>query len=382
VQGFYSPPRDEIVVISEDGERTVDNATLIHELTHALQDQYHNLSRPKYAGQTQDGDLAATGIVEGIASYVETRYAQKCAGEWDCVTPAADGGGGGDLPNYGLYLVVFQPYSDGPAFVDALHGGGDWGAVNQSMQHPPNSTEQIIHVTNETPVSVTLNNTATAGWQPFPDQGVDGADTLGEASIYAMFWYQTRNYDAGIVSLRDFATADGPFDRYDYDATPSAGWAGDRVVPYRQSVGPNETRYGYVWATEWDTRADARQFAEAYRTMLRAHGANQLGPETYRIPDGSYADAFHVSRNGTRVTIVNGPQVDDLSEIRPGIEVKETTTRETTAATTERGVPNATTAETDTTTSDGISGFGIAVALVAILALAALAAIRRRSGGD
>jgi len=59
VSGFYSPSEDRIVLVVAEGEEPqVDPSTLAHELVHGMQDQYHDLTRPRYAGATQDGDLA------------------------------------------------------------------------------------------------------------------------------------------------------------------------------------------------------------------------------------------------------------------------------------------------------------------------------------
>ncbi|MFB6198972.1 MAG: hypothetical protein ABEI52_12015, partial [Halobacteriaceae archaeon] len=100
---------------------TISNGTLIHELTHALQDQYIDLTRRKFhqgVDGTQDSSLAADGLIEGEANYVQKVYSRHCGGMWSCVAPPdRGGGGGGQPPNWGIYLVLFQPYSDGPVYV-------------------------------------------------------------------------------------------------------------------------------------------------------------------------------------------------------------------------------------------------------------------------
>ena len=81
----------------------------------------------------------------------------------------------------------------------------------------------------------------------------------------------------------------------------------------------NET--GYVWQIEWDTEGDAAEFADAYRDLLEHHDAEAVSdrPNTYRIDDGAdYGDAYYVVQQGTTVTIVNAPTVDDLSGVRSG----------------------------------------------------------------
>ena len=321
VAGFYSPRDDEIKVITDTPESpTINNATLVHELVHALQDQQYDLSKPKYGGDTQDEQLAADGLVEGDANYVERRYAQQCGAAWNCVaTPeSAGGGGGGDGggPNLGILLTIFQPYSDGPVYISDLVDRGGWATVDEEFEDPPESTEQVIHRTDDDPVPIEYRDRAENGWETFPEQGVEGSDTVGEASMYVMFWYQARTAGADTVDPRSISDTEGPDDTYNYDAKPSAGWGNDRLYPYQQGSGSN-AEYGYVWVTEWDTEEDAREFRRAYRAILDAQDAEQRAENTYVIPDGEFADAFRVTRSGTRVTIVNGPTTDDLGDIRP-----------------------------------------------------------------
>ena len=321
VAGFYSPRDDEIKVITDTPESpTVDNATLVHELVHGLQDQHYDLTDPKYGGDTQDEQLAVDGLVEGDANYVERRYARQCGAAWDCVaTPESSGGGGGGGnggSNLGILLTIFQPYSDGPVYIGDLVDTGGWATVDEDFENPPVSTEQVIHRTDEEPVPIDYRDRARNGWETFPDQGEGGSDTVGEASMYVMFWYQARTAGADTVEVASIGDTEGPYDTYNYDAEPSAGWGNDRLYPYQKGSG-STAEYGYVWVTEWDSEADAREFRRAYRAILDAQGAERRAENTYVIPDGGFEDAFRVTRSGTRVTIVNGPAVEDLDDIRP-----------------------------------------------------------------
>ena len=320
VAGFYSPSDDEIKIITGTPESpTINNVTLVHELVHALQDQKYDLTKAKYGGETQDEQLAADGLVEGDAKYVERRYVQRCGESWECVgTPSSggSGGGGGGTPNLGIFLTIFQPYSDGPVYVHDLIEREGWAAIDDSFETPPTSTEQIIHRTDEAPVPVDYRDRARNGWETFPEQGVDGSDTVGEASMYVMFWYQARSTGADTIDPRTIGDVESPYDTYNYDAEPSAGWGNDRLFPYKKAT-DSGTEYGYVWTTEWDSEQDAREFQRAYRAILDAHDAEERATSTYVVPDGAFADAFRVTRSGTRVTIVNGPAVEDLDDIRP-----------------------------------------------------------------
>ncbi len=350
VAGFYAPGPNEIRIVTPTPDSpTIDNATLVHELTHALQDQQGRLTGVQPESATQDESLAVDGLVEGEANYVERRYNARCGAEWACAAPPSDGGGGGD-PNLGILLTVLQPYSDGPVYVDGIRKKSGWDGVSAAFDSPPVSTEQTIHRTDEQPVPIEYDDRATDGWRPYPNQGERGSDTVGEASIYVMFWYQARESGADTVDPAALRDTDSRLDTFDYDAEPSAGWGNDRVFPYRH---PDREEGGYVWVTEWDTPEDAREFRQAHEAILRANDAERENG-TWVIPAGQYADAFRVAHNGTRVVVVNGPDPEAVRAIRPGLD----------AAGGDGSVGRA-------------PGFGVVSALVAAL-LAAFAAARVR----
>jgi hypothetical protein len=294
VTGFYSPGEDRIVIVADSETPLIDRRTLSHELVHALQDQHLSLGP---GAKTQDAQLASDGLVEGDANLVEQLYEDRCAGDWQClpIPPRASDGGGGEF-NQGVFQAVFTPYAEGPHFVADIRQRGGWEAVNGAYEEFPESTEQVIHPAtypDEDPVEVTVPNRARGGWERFD---VDPeADTVGEASIYAMVWAN------GLT---------GEHDRYNYSYPISDGWAGDSLVPYH-----NGDETGYVWKIQWDTEDDAREFLAAYRDLLAQHNATRDG-NVYVVPEGDpYADAFRVFRNGKTVTIVNGPDPAALDEI-------------------------------------------------------------------
>jgi len=295
VLGYYSPSSEEIVVVSDSETPRLRRSTLVHELVHALQDQQFGLNS---SANTQDRQLARNSVVEGEAVHVTDLYAQRCGGEWDCVNTGGGGGGAG-VPDPGLFLVIVPPYTSGPNFVETIKSRGGWEAVSALHRNLPPSTEQIIHperYPDERPENVTVPDRAGGGWERFDHDPV--ADTVGEASIFVTFAHN----DVGAESLS----------RFSYVHPASAGWAGDSLVPYR-----NDGEYGYVWETAWDSPGDAEEFHEAYLDLLDSKGAVDRGDGVYVIPEGTFADAFRVTREGDRVRIVNGPDIAALDEIHP-----------------------------------------------------------------
>ncbi|OTF10305.1 Hvo_1808 family surface protein, partial [Halorubrum sp. SD612] len=333
VSGFYSPSEDRIVIVVPDGESPdIDPSTLAHELLHAMQDQYHDLTDPRYVGATQDGDLAVDGIIEGEAVHVEERYAARCADNWTCAeAPESDGGGGGGAEfNFGILQTVLQPYGDGALYVRELRDEGGWAAVNETMNDPPESTAEVVHRNPEYEEgNVTFEDAATEGWETYPDQGVEGAETAGEASMFVMFWYQSLEYDHRVlepdatvrqnVQIHLDAEAELETRRtYNYAHPVTEGWAGDELYPYR-----NGDRDGYVWATEWQTEADAAAFRDAYVRMLTAHGEGEYADGTvYEIGEESdFPGAYGVERDGTSVTVTHAPSPEGVLELRPDADL-------------------------------------------------------------
>ncbi len=295
VQGYYSPARDEIVVVSDAETPRISRGTLVHELVHALQDQQFGLNESM---ATQDRQLAHSGVVEGEANLLTARYQGQCEDEWACVTvPGGGGGGGGTLSNPGAFVVLYHPYASGPGFVAAIEQRGGWDAVDGLHEAYPASTEQVIHperYPDDDPVNVTVPDRSSAAWDRFDHDPV--ADTVGEASVYAM-----------LVANN---VGETPSSQYSYSHPAADGWAGDALVPYRSTEG-----YGYVWETAWESPGEAREFHEAYRALLEKRGAVARGDGVWVVEDGSFADAFRVTRDGNRVRVVNAPTVEALDGV-------------------------------------------------------------------
>ena len=303
VVGFYSDGR--IVVVSDSETPTLDTRTLAHELLHALQDQHLGFG-PR--APTFDETRAHEGLVEGDANYVEALYEERCGSGWTCLAEPERPESPGSL-NRAIYLAIIQPYVDGPTLVETLHDRGGWAAVNDAYERFPTSTEQTIHperYPDESAAEVSVEDRSAGAWTRLDrDQPTD---RLGEVGVYAMF--QTNGLFDG-------------HDRYNYSHPVSTGWAGDRLVPYRNA----ETgERAYVWRLTWDTERDAREFADAYRDLLASKNATVDGRDdrkpsaprvgdAYVIPSGPYADAFRVTRDGTTVTVVNAPTRADLDAV-------------------------------------------------------------------
>ncbi|QCJ45685.1 Hvo_1808 family surface protein [Haloprofundus sp. MHR1] len=328
VGGYYSPAEKRIVIVSENTTSPkLNEVTLSQELFHALQDQQFDLTR--YNQSTQERHNAVDGLVEGDGNYVDWLYEQRCDGEWDCLEDSARGGGGDGLANYGPYLIQYQPYSDGPAFVRQLRERGGWEAVNAAYENPPASTEQVIHpdrYPNDTPVDPIVTDRTSGTWQQLEPEGRPNYGELGEAGVNAMLvypLYETKGQTQIIPAQQWYNLNESgeveEFAPFNYDHPYTDGFRGDRFVAYQNDAG--ET--GYVWKLVWDNSSQAGEFLDGYERLLQFRSAREVrdasGPGTvYRIAEGDngFADAFRVVHDGDTVYIVNAPTVDQLSNVR------------------------------------------------------------------
>jgi hypothetical protein len=394
VGGFYSPSQERIVVVSENATSPkMNEVTLSQELFHALQDQVFNLSSLDYS--TRDRHNANDGIVEGDGNYVDRLYEQRCEAEWECFEDSANSSGGGELANIGVYFIKFQPYSDGPNFVQEIHREQGWEAVNDLYRNPPASSEQVISPDKygeDEPTNVTVQDATSGDWQRVRPPGRVNYAEVGQPGIASMLVYPLYHSsgETQIVNPRTWLnyTASGEIsssDPLNYGFDAAAGWDGDRMHIYRNA--DNDT--AYVWRIVWDSPAEAKEFRGAYEQVLSYWGAESVGPNTYEIADGGFADAIHVIVDGETVTIVNAPTVEELSTVYSRISVQEDSGQTETATATETNgdrtaSPTATPGDemdtaqiTETETETTAPGFGAVALLAGLLAAAVVLLVRR-----
>jgi hypothetical protein len=330
VLGYYSPTEDRIAIVSENTESPqMNEITLSQELFHALQEHRFEVSEMNQS--TRELHNARDGIIEGDGNYVDHLYQQRCESEWDCLQPQSQGGAGGGDRHIGIALTRLQPYSDGPVFVEQLREEGGWDAVNAAYDDPPASTEQTIHPEKygeDEPTDVTVRDTSSDAWTT-PDMGNGSVDyaAFGEAGLYTMLWYpsyaetQRTGAPASVVIPvnHPLAPTQNPetLDLYNYSYRYTAGWDGDKLVPYATNTSSEDGQTAYVWKSAWDSPDDAAEFAEGYRQLLEHHDARAVEEGVWRIPEGAngFSDSFRVTVEGDRVTIVNAPTVDALDDV-------------------------------------------------------------------
>lgn len=328
VAGTYNFLTEEIVIVTNDATNlTINEGVLAHEIGHAIQDQHFDLIQ--YDRGTVDRDKAILGLIEGDVSYIQRQYREACStGGWEqgCLSfggEDADSGGDGsdgssapDVANWGLFFQTAQPYNDGPAFVEYVYETGDgWSSVNDIYDDPPTTVMEVVRPGSYPEFETRSFNVSDRSTGPWERYETTDYDQIGVAGISSMFIAPTLESN-GLFNIytRAEILAGGESRTYQYFQEETAGWRGDRLYVY-QGAG-NET--GAVWAIEWESAEAREPFVRSYRDLIEYRDGERVAENTYRFdPETGYDMALAIRTNGTRVTIVTAPTVEQLDEVHP-----------------------------------------------------------------
>ncbi len=261
VAGFYRPKSKELF-LADWNEISLQKPIMVHELTHALQDQHFNLRRfenwPRGDG---DREAAIHALIEGDATGIMYNYELKPMGSditrLQAITNLSDMSlTQAEKENQQVFLsapsvvrrsLIF-PYIYGATFVQEMVRQRGWEGVSRAFTELPQSTEQIIHfekyVAREEPVKVQLTNIASllgADWKRID------ADVNGEYGYLLIL--------SEFIGKRDAQKA-------------AAGWGGDQSTLY-ENVAKGQLLLAHL--SVWDTTLDSDEFFKAYaaRTLKR-----------------------------------------------------------------------------------------------------------------
>ncbi len=219
---------------------------LVHELTHALDDQHFGLDRPALTRTGGDPAFAFQALVEGSALRIEQKwYESRSQQERDAIDSVDNTGaaGRGDpaKPDVFTRLMAF-PYAVGLPFATAIVAAGGQARLDDTFRHPPVTTEQVLHpdqfLTGEGHRKVPL---------PAADGRVVDQGSLGELGLLLV---------TGTTSSRSDSLQ------------ASQGWAGDSYRAWRQ-----DNRTCIRWNIEMDSDTDTGELV----TALQAWAAGQPG---------------------------------------------------------------------------------------------------------
>jgi len=194
----YYDPRAKVMVVGDWLPTEAQQASLLHELVHALQDHETSLEafltpRPGQGDQL----LARQALVEGEAVGLMLDLLLQAQGssltglpDLSQVRASVAAGTTGPVisaaPKFLRDLLVF-PYLDGLEFVYQFRKANPWSSMTALYQDPPRSTSQIMHPAKrlgprEDPVAVSLPDLGALG----PGIAVVSEDELGEFGLGAV----------------------------------------------------------------------------------------------------------------------------------------------------------------------------------------------------
>lgn len=291
VAGYYDPKAKRFFVIDGlSGE--AQRPTILHELIHALEDQYIDLeSRQRAFEKDPDGGFALKVVIEGSAEHARLLYQRanpeiaklamkEQASSKDMTelrttlakTPAS------------LVVPTLLHYQVGPAFVGRAVGKGDYRAVMERLYaDAPTTQEQSLHpgkflsgardLPRSMPWPKGLAEAAGPGWKGLESSPVGELD-------FALWMDRWLGATDGHVDMNVLGA--GRF--YVKDAQKAAeGWDGMWLEVFDH----DGKATGVVMASAWDTPADAMEAANAIRKALGVqHKARYEGGEWKTGADG------------------------------------------------------------------------------------------------
>lgn len=150
VVGFYDDTNKQLYVRGRD-ITPYARLVLVHEFTHAWQDQRFDLAKLDATVDTADEDLALSSLVEGDAVRTEEAWRRNQPKDVrDAIDAVENGGGDGENDDLSKAEEVLArlssfPYDAGVDFVNALARKGGNQEVDKAFADPPRSSAQILH---------------------------------------------------------------------------------------------------------------------------------------------------------------------------------------------------------------------------------------------
>jgi hypothetical protein len=246
--GYYDPKSKVLYVVNGAPEEYV-GITIMHELVHALQDQYMNLDSLEHITGDDDRAAAVQAVIEGQATYEQLylmvggsgNIAAQLPGGWDQMRQEIRDAQK-TQPVFSSAPMVIQetllfPYINGAEFVKRYNARH---AVRLPFERLPASTKQVMH------------DSAFFGKPPDeagtielpPIAGTIDQNNFGEFGTRLLIYQHTRDQDRSIRA--------------------SNGWDGDRYELVKTPAGTS-----LAWVTVWDTRTDAAEFMSAIDDVMR-----------------------------------------------------------------------------------------------------------------
>ncbi|MCB1247897.1 MAG: hypothetical protein KDB33_16980 [Acidimicrobiales bacterium] len=225
---------------------------LVHELTHALDDQHFDLDRPEYVERKDEIAFGFRALVEGSARRVERFYR-------DQFNPENESPGNLNLPDlseqdpsdYGAIAadMMEAPYVYGEYLIEETirYYGGD-GVIRSLFADPPDTSEKVLHPDKYLSFEDRID---------VPPPPTDGAEVIDDGVL-------------GELMLRNMLEA-----KLGREAAveASSGWGGDWFVRYQnEAEGTSCLRVDF----QMDSTGDMAELETAFEAWSDAGGMGEI----------------------------------------------------------------------------------------------------------
>lgn len=240
-----------------------EEAIVVHELTHALQDQHFQIGKKdQRLRHDTDAGLAYHAVLEGEASLVMLAYIiDKMGGSFDEVAGSPvllemlGAASVAEFPGAPRYFGEFLkfPYLQGLRFALEAYQRGGWEELSAIHERPPRSTREILHP----------EEYFERRFNPQPFSGV-ASPLAGSLAL--------------VEHLGEFHWA------FLLGAQNAGGWIYDRVTVARNaSCDPT-----VLIETTWESEEAASRFHDAYRRLLESKDIGSLSNLSGRLVKVAY----------------------------------------------------------------------------------------------
>jgi hypothetical protein len=268
VAGYYDTEKKYLAMVRRSGAAAGkeaasgddDDMTLVHELTHALQDQSFDLDKlEKDDDPLSDSSTAVTALVEGDATLTMIDFQAQAniestpgagpmmssiLGDPDKLAKALPDVPGADLfekaPEWLRDNLMFG-YLQGLTFCMSTRSRGGQKLLDYAFTtDPPRSTEQILHpekwhTRRDDPIVIHLPDLAAE----LPGYVKAAEGVMGELGIRSLLHGEHGDWQRAVKAAE--------------------GWGGDRFAVYEKKDGARLL----LWVSDWDTEEDEQEFQAA-----------------------------------------------------------------------------------------------------------------------
>ena len=264
----YDHKTKRMIIVQGAAPDEMQEAVLVHELSHALADQHFDMHRFLDRGPRSDeSESARLAVVEGQAMWIMLEAMLQRAGKslrsnsaiLELMLPAMREMAAAQYPVFSkspLYLKesLLFPYSAGLKFQQAVVDKLGRGAFAEVLRNPPLNTHQIIHpelyLAHEPAAAVELPD---HGLRDKPKKVIDG--DVGEMDVHVLFEQYASKKDA--------------------DALAPA-WRAGRF----ELLQPRGAKQPLLrWALLWDSSESARQAFVLYLKAMTGKSKNMSWKE-------------------------------------------------------------------------------------------------------